>query len=588
MQNGFFRGVVVLALGGVLVASVANAGQMHVREYGLREVLERGGPLVAGIIKSRSGSGRKIEIAVQIDRIWRRAEGIGGPVVGAARTYVIYPGVEWTDPHKSMLDDRLRGGLSAEQAKPGQRVLVVPSMRSEVELLLVDAALIRRLDLLIAADPKKALAKEGEAALRADLADPDLAELARAELGRRGKLDGAALIGADPQFFEAQFRALDLAAQQRFLAEGITLARRDRRLRDRLATVVLREPPRALLPALAPLVALFNPRVTAERDRLEEFRIELLNLLDAEGATLDLSGYVDFLFFSVRDRPQHRSDDPDFAKLTRHLDQAGKARLAFLLLDTCARQNRAGKEVDGLLLDEAIRLAQEAPSAALIPPFLAFDPDRPQVLSEKEGLMSALLVLVLPLMRAFPAEVERLRDRVDVLLDRGIPAGASERAAYQAAIGAMGTKPAREVGIELSLGQARRLDDGMRVSLRKSDGAQDLRFVVGALDETRSILPGDDGYREWWIAPYLVVVSRAGNKVKLHLTPQAAEPREVAGDALYEQAKQLSERRGCPDYIDHDHDSYNGRFRYRARGPKGKRCSALIGGRTKKVVLLAP
>jgi hypothetical protein len=287
----------------------------------------------------------------------------------------------------------------------------------DVELLAASGAVLRTLEILTANDPAAALANEPRAALEADLANPDLAELARAELARRGVLSPGALLRADPRFLHRHYAALSTDDKRRFVEAALPLAKRDRADRDRLCDVALREiDPRTIL-ALAPLVALLDPKQRDDARRLENLRVELLSISsraadNPAGRPPDFSPLVDEVVEWGIHRPDGRSSDDHDERITRHLSAMAKARVAEALLGAVFSSSHSkADDPDGWLLAEATRLAAEAPSPTLLAVLARLDPNAPRVTSEKELVMDAILRVSATVVKAHPAEAQRARSR---------------------------------------------------------------------------------------------------------------------------------------------------------------------------------
>jgi hypothetical protein len=421
----------------LLGASTAGAGQLHIEEFGVKEVHDSGGWVAAGKVLAVRREKRVWELDVQVDRVWEGGEP-NAPAIGSKQTFKFSADVEWTDPGKSPIERRLRGG--ARTATVGKRAVVVPSGDGGVEVLPATDAVIRRLDIVWAADPAARIAKEPEAVLRECLADPDLAALAGAELAKRGKLDTRILLRGDGAFTYARFRAMSLTEQERFVREATELAWGDREVRERLTEVVWREPVRALVPGLYPLVELYRFGTKGDERWIEEIRLQLV-ILDDDPAPLDLNPYVEFLEMTIRFRPSHRSDDDDFPKLTARLDAVHKQQLAALLIQNASRGSHANKDdkYDSWMLWEGVRLVEEAPSPGVVPLLARLDPTGPRVTSVKEGIMNAILTIGTAVARAHAGERDRVRAIVDGWLGQGAPSDQTLVDAYRKVVGLAGS-----------------------------------------------------------------------------------------------------------------------------------------------------
>jgi hypothetical protein len=149
-------------------------GQLFVDWYGLRDV----DGIAIGVI--RAVHGRSIVVDVE------RTYGSFAP----QDEYPIYEGVEWDDPGDSPSDERLYSCASIREAQPGVRVIVAPSQVEGYEMVLADAAAIRRAELAFGL---RKLEDEPDAALEADLDDRELMNDALAVLRSRGTITAAAL-----------------------------------------------------------------------------------------------------------------------------------------------------------------------------------------------------------------------------------------------------------------------------------------------------------------------------------------------------------------------------------------------------------
>src|SRR4051794_22032040 len=204
-------------LAALLVSGTAFSGQLFVDEYGLKQVAAAdGATVVVGKLVSSRKVGREQEIEVEVAQVF--CKGAVSLKPGEHLRRKVYPGVEWTDPHKSPIEHRLRHKIDAGD---GATVVVVPFegfSSVEVELLPASPEVLRTLRILFDGSGYSA---EPEARLVEDLANPDLAELARAVLKVRGRLTVAALAGADPRFLAEHFRGLSPAERVKFAAEAV-------------------------------------------------------------------------------------------------------------------------------------------------------------------------------------------------------------------------------------------------------------------------------------------------------------------------------------------------------------------------------
>ena len=114
------------------VVGVAAAGQLHVQHFGLKECRAQGSTVLVGKVTASGKQGKQQTVTLTVTRVFAGRDGEAAKV-GSSVTRALYGGVEWTDPHKSPLDLRLRGGLPGVPAE-GTLVAVVPSERTAFEL----------------------------------------------------------------------------------------------------------------------------------------------------------------------------------------------------------------------------------------------------------------------------------------------------------------------------------------------------------------------------------------------------------------------------------------------------------------------
>jgi hypothetical protein len=361
--------------------------------------------------------------------------------------------------------------------------------------------------------------------------------------------------------------------------------------------VVTRELDPESVSALAPWAALLDAKQEREREQLDGIQRELVSLVERmkemkPSPKTDLSAFADqVLAFEIR-RPDYKSSDDDLPKLTAWMNAAAKIKLADGFLRNVYTSSRVWRpgEPDDFLLDEAVRLAKEAPSPTLLPALATIDPRRPNVTSTKESVMDAILEIGAAIVKAHPPSVAKVRDLVDQLFDDGAIASDAVKDRTRKIIGTLKKKPPAEAILELTPGEMSRLAGGERVRWQKDDqGGFALSIASGEESTEWSFDAKEDWYREWWNAPYLIV-SKQVNPTKIHvrLTPHKAEPKEHEQPELLSLAKKVSERRGCPTYVSDDYDASKGRFEYVAEGPGGKRCTMLYGTRSGRVVRMTP
>jgi hypothetical protein len=408
----------VIAAVGLAFASPARAGMIVVEEYGLADVASNHrGALVGKVLSSKPAGPRSLDVELLLIAVHP-----GGGVTqkaGDRATVRTYGGVEMTDPHRSVRDRRLRG--HASKAIIGTLVVAVPtghglyalndSAPMQVELRDVDEAMQRRLGVLFDAAKREAYPHEPVAVLRRDLADPDLAALAAPALERRGALDATSLAGASPGFLRARYEALD-PAKRGALANDLAIAvETTPALRDGVAQLLFEAPRAETVPALAKLVASYDRRRPEDVETLERLRGEIASLDEAIGKKpLDLTPLAEFIAMEEVYRTSTRSDADTLAKLTRRMSAAARTRVAILLLEnayTTAAKPDDGP--DGGLIEEALRLTREVPSASVLDALAKLDPSRPSILAQREETLGMMMDIALAVMKAQPATRTRAR-----------------------------------------------------------------------------------------------------------------------------------------------------------------------------------
>jgi hypothetical protein len=395
----------------IVASCAALAGQLHIREYGLTEVSQRGETVVVGKLLGVLPDGRRsqiLELEVTAAFGARTAEYKPGQRVKVTT----YPGVVWDDPGKSPIEHRLRGARH-EALKPGLMLAAVPAEGGPgVELLDADDALLRKLSILFEARAGQAYPDEPDEKLLADLADADLARMARDALKKRGHLSTRALLGADRRFLYEHYRALGPQERGAFATAAVGLVEKEPALRDRAAEVLMHDLVVPVIPALARLARLYDARKEDEFRALDDLRSELLTLLEnAKGARPDLSPMADLLLAWQMYRPSYRaSGDDDAPKLTACFTPAAKARLAALMLENAyANPQQIDDAPDRTLIDEAARLAIESPSPTLIAPLSKIDPFRQRTYGGREETTALLTRIAKTLLKANPSQAPKLR-----------------------------------------------------------------------------------------------------------------------------------------------------------------------------------
>lgn len=589
--------VVVGALGG----AVANAGQLHIEYYGLKDVRRSDDTVLIGKVLTTQKQKKSMQVTLEVTRVFAppttassppRGLGLGvdtKPVkVGDRVTRELYGGVEWTDPHKSPVDRRLRGGLHGLPAD-GATILLVPSAQGAFEILPFDEARLRTLTILYGADPAAVMRNQTQSALEEDLKNEDLAELARTELKSRGKLSPVLLLKGDENELYELYRNLAPLEKAKFLREAMPTLTRDVSLRRRAARVALAELTPEVIAPTAQLVNLLDWNAPEDRRALEDARIALLGVANPEqkrNTNLDLSSYGDFLYESTVRRPDYRSNDDDLDKLLAYCDAPTKAKLAARLLGavyTSAGKSR-GDDFDGFVLATAVELAKVAPSPALWAPLQKLQPHKPRVTSQKQVVLEAMVEIGSALAKHDAQFKTQVRELIEPLLTTELTLPDDVMKAYRDHVGEVPRGKPVAVTLELGPKQWRRLVSGERVSIQKQKGG-DYEVEITQPDGSSEVRPLEaktDWYREWWIEPYVIIVKRVGDRVNLRMTPAEKDPALEPAE-LYEIAKKICERRGGSGSGDvlQDPDDVLGVYTYEIKGAKG--CKVRLGMRTKSL-----
>lgn len=581
---------------GVLGVAVANAGQLHVEHYGLKDVRRSDDTVLIGKVLATQKQKKSMQVTLEVTRVFaptaaavstpRRIGDDSKPIrIGDRISREVYGGVEWTDPHKSPLDRRLRGGLRGLPAD-GATIVLVPSMQGAVEILPFDEARLRTLTILYSADPGGVMRSASQSALEDDLKNEDLAELARAELKSRGTLSPVLLLKGDESELYALYRNLAPVEKAKFLREAMPTLVREAPLRRRAAKIALNELTPEVIAPTAELVNLLDWKSPDDRRALDDARIALLGVANPEqkrNTNLDLSPYGDYLFESTVRRPDYRSNDDDLDKLLAYCDTPTKAKLAARLLGAVYTSDRVrGDDFDAFVLATAVELAKVAPSTALWEPLQKLQPQKPRVTSQKETVLGAMVEIGSALAKHDPQYKTKVRELIEPLLTTDMSLPDDVMKAYREYVGTVPRGKPTATTLELGPKQWRRLSSGERVSVQKQksgDYEVEITHPDGS-SEVRPLPAKTDWYREWWIEPYVIVVNRVGDRVSLRMTPAEKDP-ALEPATLYEMAKKICERRGGSGDVLQDPDETLGVYTYEIKGAKA--CKVRLGMRTKSL-----
>lgn len=432
----FRQGIAVLSL---LCATAAPAGQLVVEEYGLKDVAARaafGDVVFVGTVVAVTPEGRSSALELTVEQVFPKAAARPRPGERVRRTR--YPGVAWTDPHKSPIDHRLRGA-KPDAITPGMKLVVVPGRRGGVEVLTVDDAMLRRLAFLFEPEARARYAKEPEAKLIEDLGDPELADAAQAELARRGALSAAALLAGDERALARHYRSLPSAAARVKLAtEAMAAVDQRPELGERLAALLFDQPDPQAVPLMARLAARWDFGKEDERRLLGELRGAVETLIDdarERRTRLDLSPLAEFFVAFEARRPDHQGGDDLWGEIARRLDRRAKARVAVGFLGAIYTSTHASPYQDEFLLEEATRLAEQAPTTDLLEPLAKMTPFKPKPTPSQEETMGAMLRIATAVARAAPRAKPRVRAIIEPWLMKPAPTPPGPFKAYRAVVG---------------------------------------------------------------------------------------------------------------------------------------------------------
>ena len=584
----------VLAL---FLSLVVFAGQLHIDRMGLRHVAKAGDALYIGVVESvtppkkNQKKSHNSSITFTIEKIVGTPQG-KAPAIGSTIPLTVYGGIVWDNPNKSPIDRRLQGAVAP---KRGERVIAVDAHGANtVELLPATDANLRVVSILWDAAARTTWLASPDAVLGADLATEDLAAMAAEELGKRGALTAAVLLKANDDFLFDHVHEMEAAPKLRFLTEAAPLAKADPKVRDIVLRLATYEPRPGWIAAAAPIVAMADPATKEGEHAIRDMHLALVIVSGGVKENrfpgpLDLSPFVDFLLAYETHRPDYRSSgDDDLPKITAHLSAKAKAALAVGFLEGSRTSTDADGEYDDFLLHEAARLAKEAPDASILAPLAKIDPTLPRVTSSKESVMDALLTIGAAVVAGVPSERARVQEIVQPWIDKKIAAPKDTLALYRATVGEPAKGKAEKATFDLRAGESKRLATGITVGYKtRDDGWLDVSFEEGEQGTEWGIDPALDGYREYWVEPYLVILERPGktaDRIRVTVVPHTTKPVELEDPDGYKQAKALAAKAGCPDYDSHENRTWEGRFEYRSTGPGGKTCTILIGTWTHTVI----
>jgi hypothetical protein len=413
----------------LLVPAPGGAGQLMIEHFGLVDVAAQGQPVYVATVKAaRPHNKRSQALELQVTAVY--PPGSDYPKVGQTEKVTTYGGVEWTDEHKSMRERRLRGTI--DSVTVGMRVVAVMgrhggiySLRGAtqpvavVDLLAADAPTLRTVGVLFDPAQRAAYPKEPLERLNADLQNPELAAMAASELQKSGRLTTLALLEAEERWLYTYYRALKPEQQLTFATEAAAAVEKKPALRDRAIEQIFERPLPGMIPAVARLARTLDPNKDDDKHKLEDLRGALFTLdEEAKGKRLDFTPLQDFLLLCEMSCPARRDEEP-LKRLTRHLSKAARTRLAVGMLENAYTHSKPEEGPDETLLEEAARLAAEAPDPSILVALAKVDPTRSKFTQTKEDTMGAMIRVARAIMKALPASAPKARAVIDGWIAKG-------------------------------------------------------------------------------------------------------------------------------------------------------------------------
>ncbi|MFP4443403.1 MAG: hypothetical protein ACLFST_09800 [Spirochaetia bacterium] len=246
MKRSLFFSVLVLGIF-LFLPERAEAGQLHINLLGLQDIANQAGYALGVVILGVNAAERTVRVLVE--RIWTgkgsSPEGFtsellnedGSEVVyinsetykaGQEYEFPIYEGVEWTDPDVSPMDFRVRGAVSLETVKPGDKTVVLQGWGKE--MVPRTGEMDRKLELFFSENGVEQYRESVTVdVLKRDLSDPDLREIAYEELEKKGSLTPEVIVkaaGSAPDVFQfviAYLRPLPEREQTVFFETAIPI-----------------------------------------------------------------------------------------------------------------------------------------------------------------------------------------------------------------------------------------------------------------------------------------------------------------------------------------------------------------------------
>lgn len=370
-------------------------GRPFIEVYGLREVVDQGGSVYLG----RVTTGPDGHLALQVEKSF------GAPPAQNPTPLHLEQAPVVRHPLESPRGRLLRGG---RPGPPTGRVLVVRTVCDAV--LEASDANLRRVEVLFG---QRRLEPRAQ-----DLADPDLAPLARQALEASGRWHTADLLRASPEFLRRTFSEAGVDEQRELLLA--VAATEAVELRRALLELALRQRDERLLPHVAALAA-------EEPGRLWQGVQVWFAVGDGEGKPRpDLSPLADLYARHAFSRVGTLAP----AEVLPRLSPEATVRLARRLLEDAAREPHS--ELDLPRLELATTVVARAPDAALLDAVLAVDPRQRPYFALHEAAFTAVLRMLTTLVTAHPELGARAAAAVEALREAHMPAKADALAAWEA------------------------------------------------------------------------------------------------------------------------------------------------------------
>jgi len=401
-----------IALWLLLESPTAFAGQMHYAYLELKDVPAQAGYVVAVLVTLVNAARRNIRLQVRVKQHWgalpETFKGKGDIEV------TLNPGVEWTDPHVSPIDHRVRGFLT--NVTPNSEVVLVP-LGGVYEALPYDAKMKRKLDLFFAptglADYRKNAAAQD---MVHDLQDDDLGRLAYEALQARKLLRAEDLLNLPSIHFREK---VSLHLNQVPAADRATFLRAAARHfsgkphNDQTAQLLrlLFEVPLELsdLAPLAELLTALDLRSEQANGDFCLLKDKLVERLKAPDAKAVAGLFVPVMARFALHRPAYRSDDPGTAVFLAHLDGPSRVRMARELLAGAQKNPR----FDHWLFETAMPVTIETPSRDYLTEFASLDLNRISGVNWQVAALVQILKAVLRLVEVEPTALPAVRKAID-------------------------------------------------------------------------------------------------------------------------------------------------------------------------------